>query len=473
MVRLLAILIVIAIFLGVHDYTSPDRAADALATAPYGADRRGIKVGFGFREYPCEEMDARVDQGYACAERLKRYNRNLSLRFFTYTEPSLDSLREAMLMGSIEAFAGSEKRARKLQKRFVNRLLAKGFAKSFADRVAFTSVGKRPREKNVSLVKGDLCGHVYYQYDSARQKWRVRAVVQHPLVRNWGDPYTPKWKAWWLFDRMTLPDSLVRELESARIAGMFPPGVWAGIKDIPRSGAERFSLVDFIAIYRVFNPFRFPEEHRPAALLLKNYLARYLFVYGIPRLPASNQISVNGHTPHRISESDLKPLGISFTISESGLRAQYGEDHLFELFRDHPDTHWGEFAFCEAFRMDLTQPTKDKPVCGWNNVEHEGENFIVRHPGSEFAPDVLFHLGKRAETRWNHNISNENRGYHFKNKWRGRKLWEGTEKERQRIMDIYERVLASPKREVYEDNLRYILPRLRMGVSAGIGPRGW
>ncbi len=448
MVRLLAVFIVCAVFLGIYDYTTPDRAANALASAPYGADRRGIKVGFGFREYPCEEMDAHVDQGYACAERVKRYNRNLTLRFFTYTEPSLDSLREAFLMGSIEAFAGSEKSARRLQERFVNRLVANGFAKSFSDRVAFASVGKRPREKNVPLAKGNLCGHVYYIFDTTRQKWRVRAAVQHALVRDWGDPYMPRWKSWILFDRMTLPDRLVRELESAGVAGMFPPGVWAGIKDIPRSGAERFSIVDFIAIYRVFNPVRFPEEHRPAALLLKNYLARYLFVYGIPKLSASNQIDVNGHTPHQINEHDLKPLGISFTISESGRRAQYGEDHLFELFRDHPDTHWGEFAFCEAFRMDLTQPTKDIPVCGWNNIEREGENFIARHPESEFAPDVLFYIGKRAEQQWDSNISHMNRAYHYKNKWRSRKLWDGLDKERRTVVDIYERVLASPKREV-------------------------
>ncbi len=72
-------------------------------------------------------------------------------------------------------------------------------------------------------------------------------------------------------------------------------------------------------------------------------------------------------------------------------------------------------------------------------------------------PDVLFHLGKRAETRWNYNIARENRAYHFKNKWRDRKLSEWDDKERRKLVDIYERVLASPKREVYEDHLKHIL----------------
>ncbi len=236
---------------------------------------------------------------------MKRYRNNLVIRLFTYTEPSVDSLRESMLMGSIEANVGSEKKARALQDRFVSRMLAHGFAKSFVDRVAFTSVGKRPRERVVSLAKGDLYGHVYYTYDSAHVRWRVRAAVQHPLIRSWGDPYTSRWKSWLLFDRMTLPDSLVRELESARIAGMFPPGVWSGVKDIPRTGSDRFSIADFIAFYRKFSPAAVAPEHRPAALLLKNYLARYLFVYGIPKLPGSNRIDVKGITPHRINENDL------------------------------------------------------------------------------------------------------------------------------------------------------------------------
>ncbi len=466
MVRILTVLIVIALFLGVRDYTTLDRVTDALSSAPYGEDRRNIKPGFGWREYPCGEMDTQVDQGHACAEWMKRYRNNLVIRLFTYTEPSVDSLRESMLMGSIEANVGSEKKARALQDRFVSRMLAHGFAKSFVDRVAFTSVGKRPRERVVSLAKGDLYGHVYYTYDSAHVRWRVRAAVQHPLIRSWGDPYTSRWKSWLLFDRMTLPDSLVRELESARIAGMFPPGVWSGVKDIPRTGSDRFSIADFIAFYRKFSPAAVAPEHRPAALLLKNYLARYLFVYGIPKLPGSNRIDVKGITPHRINENDLLPLGVDFIISESGSRAQYGENHLFDLAREYPDSYWGQFAFSEAFRMDMRQPTKDIPVCGWANVETEGKNFIARHPESEFVPDVLFHLGKRAETRWNYNIARENRAYHFKNKWRDRKLSEWDDKERRKLVDIYERVLASPKREVYEDHLKHILPRLRMGVAA-------
>ncbi len=51
MVRILTVLIVIALFLGVRDYTTLDRVTDALSSAPYGEDRRNIKPGFGWREF--------------------------------------------------------------------------------------------------------------------------------------------------------------------------------------------------------------------------------------------------------------------------------------------------------------------------------------------------------------------------------------------------------------------------------------
>jgi hypothetical protein len=388
---------------------------------------------------------------------VKKYGRSLHLRLFTYAEPSLDSLREVLLMGSAERITDSEEKARDFQERMLARFLKKGFARTFLDRTVFGGGrGSFPRKNVIALAKGDLCAHVYYGLNY-RQRWVVRAAVQHPLARRYGDEVASQWPHWWMHDWVEMPDRLIRELEDAGVRGVFPGGTWERIKDIPRTRGNAFHVAELIFLIRRVNPENMPIERRPAFLLLKNYLVRYFFIYGIPEITQKRALEVE----------QLQGFGIEYSLSKDRRKVNYGESFLFTLAEDCPDTYWGRFAFFETYRMGFGKPTGERPRSWWRDLERKGKEFLEKYPDSEFAPDILFYLGKRMETEYSGYTMRDNRAYHLKNRWRVRPLPTYEESLRRETLHIYERVLSSPKRAEYEEHLRYVLPRLRAGIATG------
>ncbi len=460
MLRILLILAASVLFFVYREHTAPDRALDRLTGAPYGVERAEIRPGFGWREYPDGEIGVRVDQGYALAMLEKRYRRTLILRLFTYAAPSLTLSREVLLMGSLEGSVESEAKALSLRDRFRTGFIRRGFAESFSDRVAFGGMDGITRKRVVPLARGELAAHVYYGYDPRRQQWLVRAAVQHPLARRYGDRVAARWPRWWQFERMALPDRLVRELESAGVAGMLPDGAWGRILRIPRTGGSEFRVFDYLQFLRSIDPSAVVPDRRPAILLFRNYLARYLFVYGIPRW---------AHERRR-PEEQIRKLGLDYHFSESGRRGIYGETYLFELVRKYPDTYWGQAAFAETFRLGFQKPVPGAGVVSRSERKRRGEEFLEKWPDSEFTPAVCFHLGKEAEAEYSHSLVRKNRSYHYRNRWRKRPLEPQTDRMRHEAIRWYERALASPERDVFAAHLEYVLPRLRMGIATSPDP---
>lgn len=463
MVRILLVLSACIALVAGYDVLSLNRAVNGLVGFPWGREPEKIRFLSGWRDYPYGEMDDRMEPGYAFASRVKIFNRNLSLRLFTYAEPSLYRNREVVLMGAVEGLVKSEIRARRLQDRFLVRLRAKGFAETASDQVAFTRSKEFRRERIIPIARGNLIGHVYYCADSLRHEWRVRAVIQHPLARQYGNEYAVWWPRWWQFDRFNLPERLVRDLELSGIDGMFQPGDWERIKNIVHTGGREVSLSDLERFYEAVITERVSPSRRPVFLLLKNYLARYLFFFGIPKIPKGSWFAEEELDTFRI---DLLPL-------EQQRRVIYGETFLFRLAREYPDTFWGQYAFLETFRMWLTPPTKERSDHWAEDLRRAGREFLARHPDSEFTPDILFLLGRLAEKEYSVTIIHENRTFYEKNRWRDRPLDVYVEGKRLAALDIYRQVLTSPSRHEFEEYLKYTLPRLCAGVGTGCTYSWW
>jgi hypothetical protein len=462
-VRILLALSLCVALAAVCDSLTLNRAVDALAGYPWGREPGEIRFLSGWREAPYGEMDDGMEPGYAFASRVKEINSTLRLRLFTYAEPSLVRVREAALMGALEGRENSEARARALQDRILALLQAKGFAVTSSDRVAFTRSRRFRRERVVPFARGELAGQVYYYADSQTREWIVRAAIQHSLARRYGSEYAAWWPRWWQYDRFTLPDRLVRELESSGAAGMFPPGDWARIRDIPRTGGREVSLPDLERFYSAADPEKAAPEHRPAVLLLKNYLTRYVFAYGPGKLPKDKWFS----------EEDLLRFRVDLVPQERARRVLYGETFLFRLARDYPDTYWGQYAFLETFRMGLTPPTRERGDHWMKDLRRAGRDFLTRYPRSGFAPDILFLLGRLAETEYSMTANHLKRAWYHGNRWRDEPLPRYAEESRLTALDLYRRVLDSPRRAEFEEYLEYTLPRLRAGVGTGCDYSWW
>jgi hypothetical protein len=202
---------------------------------------------------------------------------------------------------------------------------------------------------------------------------------------------------------------------------------------------------------------------RPAFFLLKNYLARYLFVYGIPKIPKGQWFA----------EEELRRFRVDLFPQELQRRVIYGETFLFRLAREYPDTYWGQCAFLETFRMWLTPPTKDRSDLKMEDLRRAGREFLTRHPDSEFAPDILFLLGRLAETEYSVNVTHANRTFYDRNRWRNRPLNSYVEEKRLTALDIYRQILVSTKRPEFREYLEYTLPRLRAGVGTHCDYSWW
>ena len=100
----------------------------------------------------------------------------------------------------------------------------------------------------------------------------------------------------------------------------------------------------------------------------------------------------------------------------------------------------------------------------WPKVLSEGEAFLEYYRESEFTSDVLFFLGKAEETLFSLGVTKNDQyiGYVDWMKYESYK-----ETSRLNALAYYERVLRTEKAAKYKWHLKFILPRLRAGISTG------
>jgi hypothetical protein len=217
----------------------------------------------------------------------------------------------------------------------------------------------------------------------------------------------------------------------------------------------KFPLDRLVSAYETIDRQNFSEKDLPAALLFKNYLARYLFMNGWSKEMTEEQ------------KKWLQTQGLTYTYSELGRAYGYGETCLLNLLAEYPDSYWCQFAFLELLMIGFdTSGTCRNGQDQWTVVLKEGNAFLEKYPDSPFAPDIRFYLGKAAETLFNLGAVED----HPARDTYGLSISQYADKReesRKKAIEYYEKVLQSSRKEIYADHLKYILPRLRADFGTG------
>jgi hypothetical protein len=438
--------------------TSLEGSLDALLKAPWTESPSSLPDSTAWTAEPYTISVTQEEQGY----NLRAFVKNdgpVRTKIFTYAEPSLTSFRETILMGYIQAAKQTEKEAKGFHGEMIACLKSRGFESMPPDTTRLAVMLRNTYRDSELFRKGEMDGRVYYIKDDRSGKWFVRTSISHSRFREFKNKWMAEWPKWWDSSHI-MPVKLVRELEEGDVSLMLSPALWDSLKymsTMPRGSFkhEKKYIPKMVSAYEKIDATVFPEGDRPAVLLFKNYLVRYLFMSGWNTKITSVQAQW------------LEAHGLTCTYSTLGGTNIYQETNLWNLLEKYPDTYWGQFAFFELLERGFdTSGTCRNGNDQWRTVLDLGLDFLVKHTDSVFAPDTNFYLGKAAETLYNLGIVEDYPARETSGLSKDQ-FADKSEDARIKAIKYYEEVLQSPQKEKYEDHLKNILPRLRAGFGTG------
>lgn len=145
----------------------------------------------------------------------------------------------------------------------------------------------------------------------------------------------------------------------------------------------------------------------------------------------------------------LKENGIICKLQYMGESYAAEGNALFPAYEAYPGTYWGQYAFINKMESGFSEDSYNQLP---SKVITEGEDFLRKHPDSQFLTRALFLVGKAHESIYSNGLSHGTSD-------------EG-EKHRLAAIKYFADVLARPDGKAYEEHLKYILPRLRTKGSA-------
>jgi hypothetical protein len=439
--------------------TSLEGALDALLKAPWTESPSSLPDSASWKIEPYTTLNTFELQGYD----LRAFFRDegpIRTKIFTFAEPSLTSSREMILMGYIQETVQSEEEAGKIHQDMLACLETRGFESVPPDTTRDAVMHRMMYKGSEVFRKGDMGGLVYHIQDYRTQVWYVRTSISHPLFQEFLKRDLGEWPKWWE-EEYIIPDKLRGDLERNKMSIHISKSFMAMFRPAQDSIASykrevNQSLVKgIIKIYEKIDGESFSNAELPAVLMIKNYLARFLFY--------------NGFWKEIIPEQSkwLLTHGIGYTWSELGGSFIYNESVLKDLSIRYPDTYWGQFAFLNLLEMGFdTSGICRNGSDQWSTVLESGLDFLAKHPDSVIAPDIRFYLGKAAETLYNLGIMDDHPERETSGLNKGQ-FADRSEDARTQAIHYYEEVLQSPQKGKYEDHLKYILPRVRAGFATG------
>ncbi|MDP2983854.1 MAG: hypothetical protein Q8O92_11055 [Candidatus Latescibacter sp.] len=439
---------------------SLEQALDTLVAAPWTKSPAALPDSKSWTIEQYTIHDTGELQGYD----LRAFERNIDsliLKLFTYSEPSLTSSSEIILMGFVQGISPTEEGAKPLLEKMTAYMKSRGFVDSAPDSITKQMATWRLIQSCTFLKKGELSCAIFLKKDDRNNRWLIRTMVFHPLFQEFRNKWMAEWPKYW-DSQYIMPEKLIRELENRKISQIFSPALWEKINSIslslkspPPRKVNTIPVNELITAYETIDKTTVPENDRPAFLLLKNYLARYLFICGLGKEITPEQ------------KKWLESYGLEYTWSELGMTFSYGETVLQKLIDGNPNSYWGQFAFLELLERGFdTSGMCREGQDQWRKVLEEGFTFLKKYPGSEFAPDIKFYMGQAEETLFNLGIIKD---HPARDTYRlsMSSYADKSEDARKQAIGYYDEVLRSPQKGLYENYLKYILPRLRAGFATG------
>jgi hypothetical protein len=442
-----------------HAEVSLEQALDMLVTAPWEKSPTNLPDTKSWMIVPYTIHNTGELQGYD----LRAFERNsdsLILKLFTYAEPSLTSSGEMILMGYVQGISQTEEEAKPLLAKMAAYMRSLGFVASAPDSVTKQMAAWKLIQSCTFLKKRDMNCAVYLKEDFRENGWQIRTMVFHPRFQEFRNNRMAEWPKYWDSIHI-MPYKLISELEDRKISQILSPGIWDKIKGISSSSTSSLrksnttAISELIKAYETIDKITLAENDLPAFLLFRNYLVRYLFIRGL-----ENEISPE-------QREWLESRGIEYSDFDLGNVRHYEETFLQKLIDKYPDSSWGQFAFLEM----LERGFDTSGMCRggqnqWKRVLSEGAVFLEKYPGSEFVPDIRFYMGQAEETLFTLGTIKDNPFMESSGlSWE--QYADQSEYARKKAIGYYDEVLRSSQKSVYENYLKYVLPRLRAGFATG------
>jgi len=398
------------------------------------------------------------DQGYASRCFVTRKD-EYEMKLYTYFIPSLEDTTELIFFGLLKHCVDTEDKVIILQKNLIQFLEKEDFQVSSVKK-DYHGWGSSYWKNVLEIRRANLYGLTYYRLDRHSKRYCVKIVLNHEE----GDKYkVPNYedyegKTYEMYSSK-MSGNLVSALETANISAIIGEDNWHKVKESSEiskgcsaiSEKRCISINGLMAVFERLDTENFKED-LPLCLLFKDYIAEYIF------------LKINYTRKLTLEQKEwFQKNKISFVYSPLGDCYHYTHNLLFDLKINFPDSHWGQLAFLKLMFVGF-DPSH---ICAegseqWSKVLTEGKTFLDKYSNSPFVVDVLFLMGEAEETVFTLGLTRNDEVYVD---WT--KYIDKNEESRVNALKYYHQVLKMPSGKKYENRLKYILPRLKTGVSTG------
>jgi hypothetical protein len=195
-----------------------------------------------------------------------------------------------------------------------------------------------------------------------------------------------------------------------------------------------------------------PAAQHPVLLLAADRIADRIFC---------EKEEADGCKPLR---EEMAAKGLTLELAELGGGWVYKHDLLWRVWKEAPETPWGEYAFLVLLRRGWSTSS----VCAdgsdrFREVIPKGEAYLASHPASKYRSEILLMVAQAYETWWS--LSKATRGEDYADPASYR---EGAQQAREKALQYYAEIakLAAPGSDAALSVRRH-LPRLKLGVDTG------
>jgi len=343
--------------------------------------------------------------------------------------------------------------------------------------------------KQISQIRNDLLGRGFndFQYKPKYRTWystkacRIDSltIVSHyeksylpghfdiivQIIHDRYNSYEPKRNIMiWVGDKTSLPEIMIDSLEVSGVRNAIGVENWE--KVIAMSSALDYNrYYETIDKNKLINPNeliniiiavdQFSQE--PLYIIFKNELGYFL--------ATSLIYNRKDNWKPWLSEeqmSMLKRVGIMLNwVGEPSHSYWYIGTLIEDVAKNNKGSFWGDYAFLKTLQ-------RLNDLRGLNQYNGDiaydiGNQFLNDYPETPFYPDILFLMGKARETYYSAvKLKDVNEYFEDFNVDLSK-----AEKYRQEAIALYENLMSIDGGLKYEPHLKFVLPRLRLGLYTG------
>jgi hypothetical protein len=188
---------------------------------------------------------------------------------------------------------------------------------------------------------------------------------------------------------------------------------------------------------------------------------RPLLLLAADRLAASVQVNVERAPDWDAERATLAARGVAYQWSPLGATWVYRRELLLRVWREFPESAWGEWAFA----LLLHRGWDTTIACGdgsdqFRAVIREGERFLAQRRASPQRLTVLYAVALAYETWWSLSHGGDHDDYADPARYR-----DGADVARQSAIRRYEEILRAPTAGIPAQHARRVLGRLRLQLA--------